>query len=152
MTFATDTELVSLLRERGLRVTPQRIAIHRLLREQDQHLTADQVRKAVDDRLPGTTAPTVYATLDLLAELGLVRRIDAGTGAALYDSRAEAHHHTVCRSCGRVEDLEARAADAAGVMRAAARHGFDPHQVEVVVSGLCSSCALVESPHRAAAG
>src|SRR3954452_17841994 len=141
MAETTDTKLVSLLRERGYRVTPQRILIHRLLREQDRDLTADQVREAVVERLPGTSAPTIYATLDLLAELGLVRRIDAGTGAALYDSRAEAHHHTVCRRCGRIEDLAAREADAAGVMRAAARGGFDPQQVEVVVSGLCASCA-----------
>jgi Fe2+ or Zn2+ uptake regulation protein len=137
----TDTQLTDLLRSRGYRVTPQRIAIHRLLREQDRHLTAEQVRAAVTERLPGTSGPTIYATLDLLAELGLVRRIDAGTGATLYDSRAEPHHHAVCRRCGRVEDLEARAADAAGIKRAAARNGFEAQQVEVVVSGLCARCA-----------
>jgi Fe2+ or Zn2+ uptake regulation protein len=141
MTTKTDTDLVSLLRERGHRVTPQRIAVHRLLREQDRHLTAEQVREALVERLPGTSSPTIYATLDLLAELGLVRRIHAGAGATLYDSRGEAHHHTVCRRCGRVDDLEARTADATGVMRAARRGGFDPQQVEVVVSGLCAGCA-----------
>jgi Fe2+ or Zn2+ uptake regulation protein len=136
----TDTQLADLLRSRGYRVTPQRIAIHQLLREQDRHLTADQVRAAVADRLPGTSGPTIYATLDLLAELGLVRRIDAGTGATLYDSRAEPHHHAVCRRCGRVEDLEARTVDAAGVMRAAEGSGFEAQQVDVVVSGLCARC------------
>lgn len=141
MLAKTDTQLADLLRSRGYRVTPQRIAIHQLLREQDRHLTAEQVHAAVTERLPGTSGPTIYATLDLLAELGLVRRIDAGTGAMLYDSRAEAHHHAVCRRCGRVEDLEARQADAAGVMRAAARSGFEAQQVEVVVSGLCAGCA-----------
>jgi Fe2+ or Zn2+ uptake regulation protein len=136
-----DEQLISILRSRGYRVTPQRIAIHRLLREQDRHLTAEQVREAVGDRLPGTSAPTIYATLDLLTQLGLARRIHAGAGAALYDSRAEAHHHTVCGRCGRVEDLEGGDGEAASVMRAARRSGFEAQQVEVVVSGLCAGCA-----------
>jgi Fe2+ or Zn2+ uptake regulation protein len=136
-----DEQLISILHSRGYRVTPQRIAIHRLLREQDRHLTAEDVREAVGERLPGISGPTIYATLDLLAQLGLARRIHAGTGATLYDSRAEPHHHTVCRRCGRVEDLEARRADAGGIMRAAKRGGFEAQQVEVVVSGLCASCA-----------
>jgi Fe2+ or Zn2+ uptake regulation protein len=136
-----DERLISILHARGYRVTPQRIAIHRLLREQDRHLTAEQVREAIGDRVAGISAPTIYATLDLLAQLGLARRIHAGTGATLYDSRTDAHHHTACRRCGRVEDLEGGHGEAASVMRAAKRGGFDAQQVEVVVSGLCASCA-----------
>jgi Fe2+ or Zn2+ uptake regulation protein len=136
----TDQPLVDLLRSRGQRVTPQRLVIHRLLRRRDSHLTAEQVREAVSADLPGTSAPTVYATLDLLAELGLVRRIDAGTGAALYDARTEPHHHTVCQSCGAIEDLDAPD-DLVPVAEAARRGGFQPRRVEVIVSGLCRRCA-----------
>jgi Fe2+ or Zn2+ uptake regulation protein len=137
---ATDQPLIDLLRSRGHRVTPQRLVIHRLLRRRDSHLTADQVREAVTHDLPGTSAPTVYATLDLLAELGLVRRIDAGTGATLYDARMQPHHHTVCRRCGAIEDLDAPD-DLAAVTDASRRGGFQPDRVEVVVSGLCRRCA-----------
>lgn len=137
---ATDQQLIDLLHSRGQRVTPQRLVIHRLLRRRDSHLTADQVREAVGHDLPGTSAPTVYATLDLLAELGLVRRIDAGTGAALYDSRTEPHHHTVCQRCGAIEDLDTP--DDLTPIADAARHGgFHPQRVEVVVAGLCPRCA-----------
>jgi Fe2+ or Zn2+ uptake regulation protein len=134
-----DAHLTTLLRERGYRVTPQRLAVHRLLRERDRHLTVDEIQRELAAKLPGISAPTVYATLDLLAELGLARRIDVGTGATLYDSRAEAHHHTVCRRCGKVEDLDGGHAES--VMAAARRSGFDAQQIEVVVSGLCASCA-----------
>ena len=140
MTTTHDSQLTELLRSRGYRVTPQRLAIHRLLRERDRHLTAEEVGEAIAHQLPGTSTPTVYATLDLLSDLGLIRRLRAGTGATLYDSRTASHHHAVCRACGRVEDIDA-APDVAAVTTAAGRRGFDAEQVEVVVSGLCSECA-----------
>ncbi|MEA2444175.1 MAG: Fur family transcriptional regulator, stress-responsive regulator [Thermoleophilales bacterium] len=136
----TDQPLIDLLHARGQRVTPQRIVINRLVRARDSHLTADEVHAAVARDLPGTSAPTVYATLDLLAELGLVRRIDAGTGATLYDARTEPHGHSACRRCGAVADIDATA-DLSPLEHAAQRTGFRPQGVEVVVSGLCRRCA-----------
>ena len=136
----SDEQLSTLLHARGQRVTPQRLVIHRALRQRDRHLTADEVRETVKHDLPGTSTPTVYATLDLLADLGLIRRVDAGSGPALYDGRTEPHHHAVCRSCGRVEDIDA-AADLAPLDRAARTAGFAPTQIDVVVSGLCADCA-----------
>jgi Fe2+ or Zn2+ uptake regulation protein len=136
----TDQPLIDLLHARGQRVTPQRLVINRLVRERDRHLTAEEVHDAVARDLPGTSAPTVYATLDLLAELGLLRRIDAGTGATLYDARTEPHSHSACRRCGAVEDLDATA-DLSTLEHAAQRTGFRPQHVEVVVSGLCRRCA-----------
>jgi Fe2+ or Zn2+ uptake regulation protein len=114
--------------------------IHRVLRQRDRHLIADEVHEAVKRDLPGTSTPTVYATLDLLADLGLIRRVDAGSGPALYDARTETHHHAVCRRCGQVEDLDAPA-DIAALERAARTLGFDPMQIDVVVSGLCAKCS-----------
>lgn len=139
-TIRADSELIELLRSRGYRVTPQRLAIHRLLRERDRHLSADEVRQAVAHSLPGTSTPTIYATLDLFADLGLVRRLHAGGTTTLYDSRTKDHHHAVCRACGRVEDVD-RPEDLSRVVRAARRRGFKAEGVEVVVSGLCADCA-----------
>lgn len=133
-------DLVELLHERGQRATPQRLVILRELRRRDRHATADEIRNAVRDELPGTSTPTVYAALDLLVDLGLARRIDAGAGAALYDARTEPHQHTVCRRCGRVDDLDGEL-DTAGLEQASARAGFSPQAVEVVISGLCKDCA-----------
>jgi Fe2+ or Zn2+ uptake regulation protein len=139
-TSAAPTDLVELLHRRGQRATPQRLVILRELRRRGRHATADEIRGTVRDELPGTSTPTIYAALELLVDLGLVRRIDAGAGATLYDARTEPHQHTVCRRCGRVDDLDG-AVDTAALEQASARAGFNTRAVEVIVSGLCADCA-----------
>ena len=134
-----DTELINLLRARGQRVTSQRLVILRELRRRRHHASVDELLGAVSHDLPGISAPTVYATLDLLVELGLARKIDVGRGS-LYDGRTEPHQHAVCRRCGRVEDVDADLDPAALLGRASAQ-GFRPDRVEVVLSGLCAECA-----------
>jgi Fe2+ or Zn2+ uptake regulation protein len=140
----TDQQLKQTLRERGLRVTPQRILIHRALAELGRHSTAEEVLESVAARLPNASLPTVYATLELLEDLGIARRIAASSAATLWDPRPERHHHLVCRSCGTVEDLDVTV-DALGAFRAARRRGFRPDGAELVVGGLCDRCQT--DPH-----
>jgi Fe2+ or Zn2+ uptake regulation protein len=135
-----DERLVSQLRERGMRVTPQRIVIHRELCGHSQHMTAEQVLGRVSDVLPGTSLPTVYSTLELLEALGLVRRVGTGNGAVVFDSRVEPHAHTVCRRCGAMADLEGTTAPDDALRRAGAT-GFVPDHAQLVVWGLCPDCA-----------
>src|SRR5213592_4781669 len=134
-----DAELTASLRERGRRVTPQRLVLNRALHDMGRHVTAEELRAAVSDRLPGVSAPTVYATLELLEQLGSVRRIPH-PGADLWDPRPDQHHHLVCRACGQVEDLDA-GVDAARALRTARRHGFHPEGAQLTVTGLCARCA-----------
>ena len=131
-------DLVGLLHSRGQRSTPQRNVILRELRRRSHHATADEIRTAVRDELPGVSTPTVYATLELLVELGLARRIDTGLGAALYDGRTEPHQHLVCRRCGRVDDLDVEL-HTAPLLRAAGAAGFRAEGAELVISGLCAA-------------
>jgi Fe2+ or Zn2+ uptake regulation protein len=138
--FDIDAGLVSKLRARRLRATPQRIVIHRALCSQSRHMTAEQVLASVSDVLPGTSLPTVYSTLELLETLGLVRRVGTGNGAVVFDSRVEPHAHTVCRRCGAMADLEGTAAPDDALTRAAAT-GFVPDHAQLVVWGLCATCA-----------
>ena len=135
----SESDLAGALRRRGQRVTSQRLVIHRALREMGRHVTAEQVLDAVVPRLPGISLPTVYATLDLFEELGLVHRVPGAPGAVLYDPRTDPHHHMVCERCGAVEDLEARV-DLAASTRAARRRGFQPEGSQVVIRGLCAGC------------
>jgi Fe2+ or Zn2+ uptake regulation protein len=135
-----DERLVTKLRERGLRVTSQRIVIHRALCAQAQHLTAEQVLESVSEVLPGTSLPTVYATLELLEQLGLIRRFGTGNGAVLFDSRVEPHAHTVCRRCGATADLESTPVNT-GALARAREAGFAPDHAQLVIWGLCERCA-----------
>jgi len=138
MDAMADEQLSTALRERGMRVTPQRVVLHRALLELDRHVTADELLEAVGDRLPNVSLPTIYATLDLLEELGMVRRVQRA-GTTLFDPRTDSHHHLICTICGSIEDLDSDL-DTAKLERAAARHGFEHERIEAVVHGRCAAC------------
>jgi Fur family ferric uptake transcriptional regulator/Fur family peroxide stress response transcriptional regulator len=136
----SDRRLAATLRAARRRVTSQRLLIHRALAEVEDHVTAEDLLSAVSPSLPGISLPTVYATLELFEELGVVRRVSLGPGAARFDSRTEPHHHLVCGRCGRLEDFDA-SVDVGGALRSAAGAGFAPSGAELVVKGLCAACA-----------
>jgi Fe2+ or Zn2+ uptake regulation protein len=135
-----DNQLKRVLRERGQRVTPQRLGIARALRRLNRHASAEDVAAAVSGDLPNVSMPAVYATLELLSELGFARRLTIAPGAVLFDPRTDDHHHAVCKRCGRIEDVPATL-DAESALRSARSGGFQPDRVELVVSGLCRDCA-----------
>lgn len=135
-----ETTLASALRERGQRVTPQRLVIARAVEQLDRHATAEMVFDEVSIQLPGVSLPTVYATLDLLGELGLVHRVATEGGTVVYDPRTDDHHHLVCRACGAIADIDAPV-DVEALFGAARDAGFAPDQAQVTVRGLCRNCA-----------
>jgi Fe2+ or Zn2+ uptake regulation protein len=138
MDAMTSDDLATALRARGMRVTPQRMVLHRALRELDRHVTADELLESVSERLPNVSLPTIYATLELLEELGMVRRVQRA-GTTLFDPRTDSHHHLICTSCGAIEDLDSDL-DTKRLERAAARHGFEHERIEAVVHGRCARC------------
>jgi Fe2+ or Zn2+ uptake regulation protein len=140
LTADIDQRLITKLRKRGLRVTPQRLVIHRALCGHSQHMTAEQLLTSVSNALPGTSLPTVYATLELLEDLRLVRRVAATSGAVVFDSRVEPHAHTVCRRCGAIADLDGTPVPQDAITRAG-ESGFAPDHVQLVVWGICEPCA-----------
>ncbi|HEY2715920.1 MAG TPA: Fur family transcriptional regulator [Solirubrobacterales bacterium] len=135
-----EQDLAAALRERGLRVTPQRLFIYRALVDLDRHVSAEGVLAAVGESLPNVSLPTVYSTLDLFEEMGLVRRLGVTQGAVLYDPRPDPHNHRVCDRCGAIEDFDADL-DFAPALRRARRGGFQAGRAEIVVHGLCARCA-----------
>jgi Fe2+ or Zn2+ uptake regulation protein len=135
-----DEELIAALRERGQRVTLPRLLVHRHVRRGDRHVTPEQVHAELSPALPSLSPATIYGTLDLLDSLGFVRRVSTERGGVTYDSRVEDHHHVVCRSCGRVQDLDAPL-DTRAAARAARAAGFRVTHAQLTVSGLCDDCA-----------
>jgi Fe2+ or Zn2+ uptake regulation protein len=139
MTTTADERLATALRAGGHRVTSQRLVLYRVLTELGRHAHAEEIARASGERLPGLSLPTVYATLELFEGLGLVRRVDAGGPAALFDPRTEPHAHFACRRCGAVTDIDA-VVDAATAEDVARAGGAEPEHVEVVLRGLCAAC------------
>lgn len=139
-----ETTLSAALRDRGQRVTPQRLAIARAMERFDRHATAEMVFGEVSAQMPGVSLPTVYATLDLLEELGLVHRVATEGGTVVYDPRTDDHHHLVCRRCGAIADVDA-AVEPQALLDAARAAGFTPDHAQVTVRGLCRECATLST-------
>src|SRR3954466_9286615 len=104
MSTTTDDKLATAMRAGGHRVTSQRLVLYRVLGELGRHANAEEIARVSSERLPGLSLPTVYATLELFEGLGLVRRVDAGGPAALFDPRIDPHAHFACRRGGAVRD------------------------------------------------
>lgn len=139
MSGAPPIDLPARLRDAGLRVTSQRLVLHAALVEIGRHATADEVMRAAGPRLPGLSLPTVYATLELLAGLGLVRRVEAGGVVARWDPDPAPHAHFACTSCNALYDVPG-SADASSLERSARRAGLTVEGVDVVLHGRCAGC------------
>ena len=133
-------ELTRQFRAQGLKVTPQRQSIFRALSSSRVHPTAEAVYAAVSAEMPTISLRTVYQTLNDLASMGELSTLDVGTGATRFDPNLDPHHHLVCDSCGRIDDLQA---DLAGVTApsALAAGGFQVTTTEIVFRGRCAACA-----------
>lgn len=137
-----DTASSEILRRHGRRLTVQRAAIWDVLTSApDLHLDAETVASRVQSSLPQVNASTVYRTLDLLVEDGLVVRTDLGGGRSFFEPTHEhRHHHLVCERCGAVQHIHDDAFAELG-SRLAESVGFSVGERELTVFGTCSSCA-----------
>ena len=138
LTVKSPAELTQLFRARGLKVTPQRQAIFRILHGAETHPTAESVYASASAEMPTISLRTVYQTLNDLAAMGEVQQLDLGTGSSRFDPNLDTHHHLVCDVCGSVVDVYA---DASAVKIAPKqRHGFDIAATEVTFRGTCPAC------------
>ena len=132
-------ELTELFRSSGRKVTAQRQCIFRLLEGNVAHPSAESVYEAARAEMETISLKTVYQTLYELAELGEIIALDLGTGMVRFDPNVEsAHQHLVCRSCGKVRDVEVDSS--ALVLGPGEDQGYEVGSTEVVFRGLCEDC------------
>ena len=133
------TDSAGFLREHGIQVTAQRLAVVRAVAGQP-HITADAVAEAVRTEIGAISLQSVYDTLSLLVEAGLIRRIQPAGSAARFENRVgDNHHHLICRTCGRVVDVDC-AAGSAPCLTAADDRGYEIDEAEVAYWGRCPEC------------
>jgi Fur family ferric uptake transcriptional regulator len=100
-------EIVKRLSESGYRLTPQRLMIVSAIENSDAHISAEEIYAQVVAKYPHVNISTVYRTLELLKQLGLVTETDFGEGRVRYHPAGKGHHHhLVCTECGAVIDLD----------------------------------------------
>ncbi len=136
---STET-LTTIFREHGLRVTPQRQAIFRLLDGDVSHPTVESLFDRARSEMPTISQKTVYQTVHDLEALGEVRVLDLGTGSVRVDPNVEDdHHHLLCTTCGRVRDLPV---DLPGLhVPIRYRRDFTVDDVQVIFRGHCDNCS-----------
>lgn len=129
---------MSIYRARGLKVTPQRLAVFEALDGHMGHPTAEMVHELVRAELPTVSLRTVYSILHELSDMGEIGEIELGTGATRFDPNTDPHHHRVCDRCGMVLDVpvffpHVRLPDALA-------EGFVSTGAEIVFRGRCVEC------------
>jgi Fur family transcriptional regulator, ferric uptake regulator len=136
---AAAVDLAARLRERGLRMTPQREQVLAAVRSLG-HATPEQISETVP-----VDVTTVYRTLELLEGLGLVRHAHLGHGAPSYRPAEDEHVHVVCHACGAVADADASLVDPLAE-RLRADDGFVVDRAHFTVFGRCRDCAAEQMP------
>lgn len=104
----SDEELVSLLRQNGLKVTPQRLAIFRYLTNNESHPSAETIYEDVKKVLPTISQGTVYKTLSILTDLGVIKELNIGNGHSRYDSNTALHINLICPICNCIKDYQSK--------------------------------------------
>lgn len=140
MSSKSERSLSETLRERGYRLTPQRLLVLEAIEASDDHISAEEIHSQAHARYPYMNISTVYRTLDLLKEQGLVAESDLGGGRFLYHPLGKAyHHHLVCRKCGKVQDIKVSALN--DLRREIKdRYGFNAVFDHIAIFGTCKSC------------
>ena len=126
-------------RRRQLKITPQRVAIFRVLIQSKQHPTADLVYKAVKKAFPNISFDTVNRTLSTFADIGVVDVVETFGGPKRFDPDISNHHHLHCMACGRIIDFKHEGYARLEVPKAIAAT-FKVISRRVVLKGLCDTC------------
>ncbi len=133
------SNITEILREKGFKVTPQRLAIYKILMETSKHPTAEVIFGELQSQYPTMSLATVYKTIEVLKEMGLVSSLNVGEDSFRYDANMEPHIHMICQECNEVTDLFGMDLSA---LNAAAeeKSGYQVVEHQVYLYGSCAEC------------
>lgn len=138
--FLTDSEMVDMMRQAGLRPSAQRLAVLRHVGNTHSHPSSDEVYRELQTAFPSLSRTTVYNSLHALVDAGLVRELEIDAGNKRYDLAPQAPHgHFICRRCGRIFDMPLPPGFAA-----VTPPGFRIDSVDIYGKGLCPDCVASE--------
>ncbi|MFN3980244.1 MAG: Fur family transcriptional regulator [Caldilinea sp.] len=140
------SKLILRLREAGYKITPPRLAVLEVIQREGEHLNPQEILEQAQAIHPQTGRATVYRTLELLTNLGIVRPIYVGDSGPTYIRAEGGHHHLVCSCCGRVVDFEQCVADSME-RELEERFGFRIRSHLLEFYGLCADCNETAEVH-----
>lgn len=131
-------EEYKILREKGIKLTPQRILIYKKLKEANRHFTAEDIYEMIKDEIPSISISTIYRTLKYFEDKGLIFSMPAAReyGLTIFDSNDELHHHFICKVCGNIWDIPAEEirTEVKGKIPGTSEN------LSVVIKGICNRC------------
>ncbi|MCA1838898.1 MAG: Fur family transcriptional regulator [Actinomycetota bacterium] len=131
---------ITLLRSRGKRVTPQRMAVLEVVEQSQEHLSAEQVYERVRQQLPHISLATVYKALGELRDVGRLDVVPV-SGKLRYDAADRpSHHHLVCERCKKIVDVPPDADFSLPALDETSSMGFDIVRAEITFKGICPDC------------
>jgi len=133
-----EQKLVTSLREKGYKLTPQRLEIIKMISRDRSHPGAMDILQKVRQKAPKISMSTVYYTLDMLKKEGLIRELEFYDRDNRYDVNVENHINLICRKCGKIEDFTEAVPFSSGMIEA--QTGFRPVGMRFEYYGYCKSC------------
>ncbi len=136
------SKAAEILQDYGLRITPQRELIFRLLMGSKEHPTAEKIYQEVSEVFPSLSRNTVYKTLEALEAKGLVKRFNTGESADHYDANTAPHGHITCLKCRRVDDINGELSSIMDELdqKAESSSGYQVLSADLYFYGICPDC------------
>lgn len=134
---------VNILKNNGLKVTPQRLEILKYLDENQTHPTVDIIYKDLKEKNPSLSLTTVYNNLETLKNNKIILELSISRSESRYDFKTDSHHHSFCKRCGRIKDISV-ACPFLDNMLTHNNTGFQVEEVHGYFKGVCGKCAGIE--------
>lgn len=129
-------ESISILKEKGIVVTPQRLAVWQLIRDKKCHPCVETIYKEIKEQFPAVSLATVYTILETFKNSELLQELSIRKGKACFDPYVESHHHLLCRICDKIYDIDIDCKVAQKKMVA----GHRVEDVQAYFYGVCKNC------------
>jgi Fur family peroxide stress response transcriptional regulator len=138
MVGKTNKDFIDTMRDHGLTVTYQRLAIYQALHFSEKHPSADVIYRQVKNRFPMVSLVTVYNTLEKFCEVGLIQKVSPITEVARYDAITGPHHYMICMKCQSIQNAD----NAVGEPKVpiSEQNGFHVLRQQVFLHGYCPAC------------
>jgi Fur family peroxide stress response transcriptional regulator len=133
------------LKQAGIRLTHQRLEIFKEVAKSEDHPDAETVYQEISNRLPTVSLDTVYRTLHLLSDLGLIDTLGTPTRGVRFDANTVSHHHFICTRCGTMRDFYSDKLDRLRLPDSVRSLG-QPLKAQVEVKGICRQCIAQGKP------
>jgi Fe2+ or Zn2+ uptake regulation protein len=137
----TEPALLEMLRDAGYKITPARVAVLETIEQEGEHLHPAEILATARQHYPALGRATVYRTLELLTQLGIVRPIYVGEAGPTYIRSSGGHHHLVCSRCGLIQDFDSCSSDEIAE-ELSTRFNFEISSHLLEFYGLCAKCRV----------